>query len=109
MVYRLLSLLVLTASLAMVLGTDLKAQDKAGKNTHDGTFIKATSDKEFVMEDKGKEHSHTLSVDAKVIGQDGKDTKLKDLSKGQRIRVTTKEGDLKIATRVEALKKEKKE
>ena len=107
MVYRLLSLILLTASLAMVLGTDLNAQDK--KKTHDGTFVKATSDKEFVMEDKGKEHTHTLSADAKVIGLDGKDSQLKDLTKGQKIRVTTKEGDMKIATRVEALKKEKKE
>jgi hypothetical protein len=107
MVYRLLSMLMLTASLALVLGTDLNAQDK--KNTHDGTFVKATSDKEFVMEDKGKEHTHTLSADAKVIGPDGRDSQLKDLVKGQKIRVTTKEGDMKIATRVEALKKEKKE
>jgi hypothetical protein len=49
---------------------------------------------------------HKLSADAKIIKLDGKEGKLADLTKGQRIRVTTKEGDIKIATKVEALRKE---
>ena len=48
----------------------------------------------------------TLAADAKVTDTDCKACKLDDLKKGQRIRVTTKEGDTKIATRVEALKNE---
>ena len=42
-----------------------------------------------------------------MFGLDGKECKLDDLKRGQRIRVTTKEGDLKTATRVEALKAKK--
>jgi len=102
--YRVLSLFGLALALAVVGGMSLLADDKADKNTHEGTFVSAKGDKEFVMEDKGKEHSHTLSADAKVIGPDGKDCKLADLKKGQKIRVTTKEGDKKVATKVEALK-----
>ena len=107
MMYRLLSSLMVAAALAVFLGAPLTAQAKPDKNTHDGTFVKATSEKEFVMEDKGMEHSHMLSADAMVIGPDGKDCKLTDLKKGQKIRVTTKASDKKIATKVEALKKPK--
>ena len=53
-------------------------------------------------------HVTLVSADAKVTGPDGKDCKLEDLKKGQRIRVTTKEGDKKVATRVEALKGDSK-
>jgi len=101
MVYRVSSLFLLAVALALFVGAPLLAQDK---NTHDGTFVKAVSDKEFVMEDKGKEHTHTLSADAKVIGPDDKECKLEDLKKGQKIRVTTKEGDKTIATKVQVMK-----
>ena len=79
-------------------------KDKDAKNTHTGKFISATG-KMFTMEDKGKEHSHTLSATAKVIGADGKASSLEDLKKGAMIRVTTMEGDPTIAVRVEVLKK----
>jgi len=105
--YRVLSLFLLALALAVVGGASLYADDKADKNTHEGTFVSAKGDKAFVMEDKGKKHSHTLSADAKVIGLDGKECKIGDFEKGQRIRVTTKEGDKKVATKVEALKKKK--
>jgi hypothetical protein len=39
-----------------------------------------------------------------VIGADGKACKLSDIQAGQKIRVTTKEGDLKTALKVEVLK-----
>jgi hypothetical protein len=103
MTYRVLPLFLLAVALAFFV-TVPAAAFEAGKDTHDGTFVKATSDNGFVMEDKGKEHKHTLSADAKVIGPDGKACKLADFKKGQKIRVTTKEGDKTIATRVEALK-----
>jgi len=94
--------------LALVLGLFVVASGKAvaaDPNTHEGTFVSAKGDKEFTMADKDKkEHTHTLADNAKIIGADGKDVKLADLKKGQRIRVTTKEGDAKTATKVEALK-----
>jgi len=99
---RVSSLLLLAVALVLLLGAPLRAGDK---NTHEGTFVSAKGDK-FTMKDKDdKEHSHTLAADAKVTGPDGKECKLADLKKGQRIRVTTKKGDAKVATKVEALKK----
>ena len=99
--YRMLPLFLVAVALA-AFNTQVVAEDKA--NTHEGTFVMAKGDKEFVMEDKGKEHTHTLTPDAKLIGLDGKDAKLSDFKKGQKIKVTTKEGDKKIATRVEVIK-----
>jgi len=105
MMHRVLSLFLVGAALAVFLGAPLAAQEKAGKNTHEGKFVSAKGD-EFTMEDKaGKQHEHTLTKDGKVFDADGKECKLDDLKKGQRIRVTTKEGDMKSATKVEALKK----
>ena len=103
MMYRMVSLGLLTVALVVFTGVATAAEDK---NIHEGTFVSAKDDgKEFTMADKDKkEHTHTLAADAKVIGPDGKDCKLTDLKKGQRIKVTTKEGDAKIATKVEALK-----
>jgi len=104
MVYRVWSLFLLAAALAFLAGA-ATAADKADKNTHEGTFVSAKAH-EFVMEDKGgKEHTHTLAKDATVTGPDGKECKIGDLKKGQKIRVTTKDGDKKVATKVEAMKK----
>jgi hypothetical protein len=103
MTYRVLPLFLLAVAL-MVFAVAPAAAFEADKNTHEGTFVKATSDNGFVMDDKGKEHKHTLSADAKVLDKDGKACKLADFKAGQKIRVTTKEGDKTIATRVEALK-----
>jgi plastocyanin len=75
----------------------------AVKNTHEGTFVRAQGETGFVMADNGKEHSHTLAAGAQLVGPDGKEWTLGDFTKGQRIRVTTKEGDMKTATKVEAL------
>src|SRR5262245_39006031 len=104
MTRRLFPLFLLAAALAVFVSAPVAAEEK-DKNTHEGKFVKATSATEFVMEDKGgKEHSHTLAKDAKVIGTDGKECKLADFKKDQKIRVTTKEDDKKVATKVEALK-----
>jgi hypothetical protein len=107
MKYRVLSLLLLFAALAVFLGTPLVAQEK-GKDTHIGTFVSGKG-KEFTMSVKKQEHSHTLAAGAKVIGPEGKEIHLEDLKKGQLIRVTTEPDNIKIATKVEALKKKKKE
>src|SRR5262245_20126026 len=104
MTRRLFPLFLLAVALAVFVSAPLAAEEKADKNTHEGTFVKATGETEFVMEGKGKEHNHTLAKDAKVIGPDGKECKLADLKKGQKIRVTIKGDDTKVATKVEALK-----
>jgi len=88
----------------VVVGRPRASEERPDRNTHTGTFVRAVGAREFAMEDKGKEHSHTLSADARLIGLDGKEWKLADFKKGQRIRVTTREGDMKTATRVEALR-----
>ena len=103
MTYR-FPLFLLAVAVAVFVATPLLA-DKAEKETHEGTFVKANSATEFVMADKEKkEHTHTLGTGAKVFGTDGKECKLSDLKKGQKIRVTTKKGDAKTALKVEALK-----
>ncbi len=106
MVYRALSLLLAVAVFGVV-SAPVSAADKDDKNTHTGTFVKADGNK-FTMKDKdGKEHSHTLARDAKVLAADGTECKLTDIKKGARIRVTTKPGDMTVATKVECLKKKK--
>ena len=101
---RLLSLALAGIALVVVTSAPLPAGDKEDKNIHIGTLVsvKGTT---FVMEAKGKEHTHTLAPTAVVIGADGKDAKLAELVKGTLIRVTTKEGDPTTALRVEAKRK----
>ena len=104
MTHRVFTLVLLAVALAVFLAAPAGAQ-KDDKDSHEGTFVSAKGDKEFTMKDKdGKEHSHTLDKDAKVLGVDGKAAKLADLKKDQKIRVTTKPDDKKVATKVEALK-----
>jgi hypothetical protein len=112
MVRRALPLAVLAALLMVFGGSALAGQKdratRADKDSHTGTFVSAKAH-EFTMKDKsGKEHTHTLAVNARVIDADGKECKITDLKEGQRIRVTTREGDKKVATRVEVLRKKKK-
>jgi hypothetical protein len=104
MKYRVLSLFLFAAALFLFVGVPIEAQDK-DKNIHVGKLI-SVKGQTFIMEDKaGKKHDHALAKDATVLDIEGKECKLGDLKKGQRIRVTTKEGDVAIATRVEAMKK----
>jgi len=107
MKYRTLALLLALLAVAVVVNAPLAAEDKDAKNTHEGTFVKAEGD-QFTMKDKdGKEHSHNLATEAKVFRANGKECKITDLKKGQRIRVTTKPDDMKVATKVEVLRKKK--
>ena len=79
--------------------TVLAAEDKVVQqgDTHEGTVVSVTADK-LVMKGKAKdgeevkEHTHILADNAKVMC-DGKECKLAELKKGQKIRVTTKKGD----------------
>ncbi len=119
MAYRMLSLLFVSLALVLFAGVSAPAgetkKEGEGKTArrghrHEGTVVSVTANK-LVMKGKAKdgeearEHSHTLAPKAKVTC-DGKECKLEDLKRGQRIRVTTRDGDRTIATRVEALNKD---
>jgi hypothetical protein len=102
MIFRMFWLAAL--GFALVLGTSAQAAQDADVKTHDGKVVSVTADK-LVMTDKdGKEHSHTLALDAKV-SCDGNMCKLEDLKPGMKIRVTTKKDEGQAATRIEALDK----
>jgi len=78
--------------------------------THEGTVVSVTGNK-LVMREKGKgenakEMTHKLAPNAKVMC-DGKACILSDLKPGLRVRVTAKKDDPTVATRVEALDKQK--
>jgi hypothetical protein len=101
-----LPVFVIALALVLLVGMPVLAEREKA-DTHEGTVVSA-SEKELVMKDKnGDRHTHTLAADAKVTC-DGKDCKLDDLKPGQKIRVTTKKGDKKVATKIEALDKNKK-
>jgi hypothetical protein len=109
MLIRALSVSLLALAVVVFTGQSTADEKKAeDKNTHEGTFVSA-KDKEFTMADKsGKEHTHTIGADVKIVGEDGKDAKLADFKKGQKIKVTTKEGDAKTVTKIEAVKSTEK-
>lgn len=110
---RVASVSVLALAFAFLLsgfavGQDKKKDGIKEADTHEGVLVSVKGTK-FTMKHKGedaKEHSHTLAADGKVTS-DGKAAKLEDLKPGVRIRVTTKPGDMSIATKVEALTKKK--
>lgn len=94
-------------ALAMIAAGPALAAKEAKESdevTHDGKVVSVTGDKLVMSNKDGKEHSHTLSKDAKVTC-DAKACKLGDLKAGFKIRVTTKSDDQKIATQVEAIDK----
>ncbi len=104
--YRILSLCLIALALVVFAGAPALADDKDTGNTHEGTIVSATNN-QIVMKDKaGKEMTHQLAASAQ-ISCDGKTCKLSDLKPGQKVRVTTKKGDEKTATKVEALDKNK--
>jgi hypothetical protein len=105
MVYRVLPVFVIALALVLLVGMPVLAEREKA-DAHEGTVVSA-NEKELIMKDKdGNRHSHTLAADAKVTC-DGKDCKLEDLKPGQKIRVTTKKDDKKVATKIEALDKNK--
>jgi hypothetical protein len=99
MLYRLVPLCL---AIAAFVALSARADDKpSSKNTHEGQFVSAKGDS-FKMTDKaGKEHTHMLADDAKVMC-DGKMCKLADLKKGTMVKVTTKPDDQTTVVRVEA-------
>ena len=74
------------------------------ESTHDGKFVSLSGIKMVMTNFKGKEHSMLLSLEAKVTC-DSQECKASDLMPGMKIRVTTLNGDKKVATHIEALDK----
>ena len=91
------SLFVALAALALTVwvGKVALAEDA----THDGTVVSVTDTKLTMADKDGKEHSHDVGLEAKIT-VDGKDAKLADLRKGDKIKVTM--GADKKVTKVEA-------
>lgn len=77
-----------------------KQKGSAGK--FEGKVVSITSDKLVMANTEGKKYSLELAEDARVTC-DGTVCKAEDLMAGSNIRVTTKEGDRNVATRIEAL------
>lgn len=93
-----------TGDKVAVMEVEALLKDRLFANTHDGKFVSLV-DKKLVMKDtEGKEHSHMVTVDAKLIC-DGKECKATDLKAGMLIRVTTKRGDKNEVREIEALSK----
>jgi len=79
-----------------------RSEDRSAErdaNAHFGIVVRAANG-ELVMKQAGEEHSHRLASDAQII-VDGKKASLEDLKAGMQIEVTTKEGDKKVATKIE--------
>src|SRR5207237_5625647 len=91
-------------ALACFVAAPAVAEDKANNDTHEGKVVSVTGNKIVMSDAQGKEHTHTLATDAKVM-LDGKSATLTDLKPGMRIRVTTPKNDIKTATKIEALDK----
>ncbi|HEX3151087.1 MAG TPA: hypothetical protein VHR66_23610 [Gemmataceae bacterium] len=93
------NLLTAVSALALVLwfGNPSFAKDD---NTHEGTVVSVAEHKLTMSGKDGKdEHTHEVGADAKVT-LNGKEAKLADLKKGDKIKVTM--GDDKKVTKVEA-------
>ncbi len=104
MVMRLFSMAAL--ALAMLAGTTQVLAQEIESDNHDGKIVSITAEKLVMTGEEGKEHSHALTAAAKLT-LDGKECKAADLKAGTRIRVTTKKGDTKTVTKVEAIDKNK--
>ena len=106
MIYRMFSMGAMALALFVVSVPAFAAKD-VDEATHDGKVVSITSSK-LVMTNQGskdgKEHTHTLATEIKVT-LDGKDCKAEDLKAGTKIRVTTKTGEPKVATQIEAIDK----
>jgi hypothetical protein len=102
-----LPLFLVAVTLVLFAGMPLMAQDKDKGATHEGTVVSVSANK-IVMKgkDDATEHTHTLAADAKITCDD-RACKLDELKPGQKVRVTTKKGDKTIATKIEALDKNK--
>jgi Ni/Co efflux regulator RcnB len=104
MVYRILPRFLAALALVLFVAAPQAAAQADQADSHEGKVVSVTGNKLVMTGKDGKEHSHTLSADAKVTC-DSKACKAEDLKPGQKIRVTTKKGDTQTAVKVEALDK----
>jgi hypothetical protein len=96
-------ILMVSASLAVAafVGTAV-ADDKPANNTHTGVVVSTVDGKLTMIGTDKKEHTHAVAKDA-TITCDGKDCKLEDLKKDQKVTVTVdKQGDDVVVTKIEA-------
>jgi hypothetical protein len=70
----------------------------------DGTVVSVKGGALTMTDREGKEHRQTLAADAKVTC-DARACEAADLEAGMRVRVTTRNGAPRAATRIEALDK----
>jgi hypothetical protein len=92
-------------ALALITSSSALAAKAIGENTHEGKVVSATSDKLVMTGLDGKEHSHSLTTDAKLT-LDGKDCQIGDLKSGMRIRVTLNAEATPLVSKIEALDKQ---
>jgi hypothetical protein len=104
---RVLTLCLLALAVACFVGAPALADDKTNNETHEGKVVTVTSTRLTMSDAQGKEHTHALATDGKVM-LDGRNATLTDLKPGMRIRVTTPKSDLKTAIKIEALDKNDK-
>ncbi len=81
------SLFAALAALALVAWVGSVSFAKDDANTHEGTVV-SVSDGKLTMTDKeGKEHSHDIGATTEIT-LNGKEVKLTDLKKGDKLTVT---------------------
>ncbi len=83
-------------------GDSAGTKSTAASNTFEGKVVSLSGGKLVMKNKEGKEYSHTLAKDAKVTC-DGTDCEPEALQVGNKIRVTTRPDDRKVATCIEAL------
>src|SRR5438552_3933214 len=64
---RVLTLCLVALALACFVAAPAVAEDKADKDTHEGKVVSVTGNKIVMSDAQGKEHTHTLATDAKVM------------------------------------------
>jgi uncharacterized protein (TIGR03000 family) len=84
------------------------ANDRRQNTSHVGKLL-TVKGTEFTMQDGSKKHTHTLAAKARILSADGSEIKLSDIQPGQRIRVTTREGDESTVTRIEVMRNGQKQ
>ena len=102
MIYR--TGMMVSVAVAILAHSTVRGANETVESTHDGKFVSLTGNKLEMTSYKGKEHTHLLAFEAKVTC-DGNECKASDLKSGMKIRVTTLNGDKRVATHIEALDK----
>ena len=71
-------------------------------NVHDGHFVSISGNRLVRMSSSGEQYAHLLASDTRLTC-DGIVCRTNDLCAGQRIRVTTRPNDQRVALRIEVL------